>query len=366
MTKSLRQAVRHLMTVIGIAFPAAVVALTIALSWLATGWTRRFALARNVLDIPNARSSHTTPTPRGGGVAIVLTFLAGTAVSALLGLANTKLAIAAAASGALVALLGFLDDRKPLPARWRFAGHLMAAGWVTWHLGPLPPLPVFGQPLPLTVIGPVLAVIFIVWSINLFNFMDGIDGIASIEAITVTLAGGLLWALAVPGGSWWLALLLAAATAGFLVWNFPPAKIFMGDAGSGFLGLQIGSLILWSGSEHPPLFWALSILYGCFMVDATVTLVRRVRRGEKFFEAHRAHAYQYASRQLKGHRPVTIGVGAINVFWLLPIAAAVAFEHLDGAWGMMLAYAPLVWAAFRLHAGDRAEQEAQGRSGRRT
>jgi Fuc2NAc and GlcNAc transferase len=334
-----------------------VAAVAFAGAWLMTMAVRRYAIRSGLLDRPNERSSHAVPTPRGGGVAIVLAFLAGTVVMAYLDLVSVRLATAVIGAGALVAFIGFSDDRKPLSARVRFGAHLLAAAWVAAHLGVLPRLPVAGTEISLGLLGPPLAVVLIAWSINLFNFMDGIDGIAGIEAVTVCLGGGLLWAVVGASGQSWLAFLLAGSAAGFLLWNFPPARIFMGDAGSGFLGLLIAVMALWSGSEQPVLFWSWMILYGCFFVDASVTLVRRVRRGDKFYEAHRSHAYQYASRRLGGHRPVSLAVGAINLVWLLPVAALVATGHLDGLVGLVIAWTPLVVLAFRFKAGDRKGQE---------
>lgn len=327
-----------------------------ATAWAGTGLFRRHARASQWLDLPTARSSHTVPTPRGGGVAIVGSFLLWVAALSLAGWIEPRLSMAIGGSGLLVASLGFLDDRRNLPARWRFLGHAAASVWVLWWLGTIPSVPVFGVLLDLSYAGPVLCGLYLVWMVNLFNFMDGIDGIASVEAITSTLGGALLWWLTGNGTGWSVALVFAACVAGFLVWNFPPAKIFMGDAGSGFLGLMVAVFSLWCGQSTPALFWSWFILIGLFMVDATTTLVRRVLRGERFFEAHRAHAYQYAARSAGGHLPVTLACGAINLLWLLPIAGAVAIERLDGLLGVGIAYAPLLWLAFRYKAGDRNAQ----------
>ena len=329
-----------------------------ALSWGLTALVRRYALRTLLLDLPNERSSHTVPTPRGGGLAIVGSFLMLVLALGALGLIERRLAIASLGAGLTIAVLGFLDDRSSLPARWRFLGHATAAAWVLWWMGRVPAVPVFGTLVDLSYAGPALCWLYLVWMVNLFNFMDGIDGIASIEAITTTLGGALLWWLAGTGAGWLVALLFAACVGGFLVWNFPPAKIFMGDAGSGFLGLMVALLSLWCGQATPKLFWAWFILVGCFMVDATTTLVRRVRRGERFFEAHRTHAYQYASRRVGRHLPVTLACGAINLLWLLPIATAVALGRLDGVLGVAIAYAPLAWVAFQYKAGDHDAQKA--------
>jgi Fuc2NAc and GlcNAc transferase len=333
------------------------VAVGLAASWGLTALVRRYAMRTNLLDYPNGRSSHHVPTPRGGGAAIVASFMPLVLAMGLFGFIEQRLMVAALGAGALVALLGFLDDRSSLPARVRFAGHALAAAWCVGWMNGIPHVPIFGYTVDLGLAGPLLCGLFIVWTINLFNFMDGIDGIASVEAITTGLGGALLWWLAGSGSSWIAALVFASCVGGFLAWNFPSAKIFMGDAGSGFLGLILALLSLWSGQAAPALFWGWFVLIGCFMVDATTTLVRRVSRGEVFYEAHRSHAYQYAARKHGSHCWVTLSVGAINVFWLLPIAALVALRHVDGVIAVIVAYAPLVWLAFHYHAGDRRAQD---------
>lgn len=319
--------------------------------WL-TGRFRRYALAQQLLDVPNARSSHAVATPRGGGVAIVLTTLVALLVLGSIGSLAWSNVWGLSGGGALVALIGFVDDRGHIAPRWRLLGHFSAVAWVLAWLGGLPPLPAMGFVLELGWLGHSLAALYLVWLLNLTNFMDGIDGIASVEAITVSLGGVLLYVVAMPGSRQWLVpLVLASATLGFLVWNWPPAKIFMGDAGSGFLGLMLAAISLQAGWVAPTLFWSWVILLGVFVVDATLTLVWRVARGEKFYEAHRSHAYQHAARQWGGHRPVTLAVGAINLCWLLPIALLVALGSLDGLLGVLIAYAPLAGAAVWLRAG---------------
>ena len=318
---------------------------------------RRYALASHLLDHPNDRSSHRVPTPRGGGVAIVASFLLFVLGLGLAGRLEQSLCFALLGSGLLVAVLGFIDDLRTLPASWRFAGHVVAAAWLLYWAGPLPPVPVLGMAFDLGPVTLALAALYTVWSINFFNFMDGIDGIASIEAMSVALGGALVWWLVQPAGSWPVALLFAACVGGFLFWNFPPARIFMGDAGSGFLGLVVALLALWSARDSAHLVWSWVILSSVFLVDATTTLLRRVRRGERFAEAHRNHAYQYAARVHGSHRTITLVVLTINIVWLLPIAVAVALRWVDGIVGIAVAIAPLIWLAFHYKAGDRAGQE---------
>lgn len=187
--------------------------------------------------------------------------------------------------------------------------------------------------LDLGLLGSVLAAFYLVWLLNLYNFMDGIDGIASVEAISVCLGGALLFLFVGEFKVAQVTLVLAAAVMGFLFWNFPSARIFMGDAGSGFLGIVLGIQSLQAAWIAPQLLWSWIILLGVFIVDATFTLLRRLIRGEKVYEAHRSHAYQFASRHYGRHLPVTLAVFAINFVWLLPFAVLVALGKLDGFLG---------------------------------
>ncbi|MDH0625438.1 MraY family glycosyltransferase [Pseudomonas sediminis] len=322
-------------------------------SLLLTGALRRYALARSLMDVPNARSSHSVPTPRGGGVAIVLSFLAALPLLAVVGVLPWPVLWALMGAGAWVAVVGFLDDHGHIAARWRLLAHFIGAAWALGWLGGLPSLAVFGFDLELGWLGYVLAAFYLVWLLNLYNFMDGIDGIASVEAISVGLGGALIYALLGEPTAIGAPLLLAVAVAGFLFWNFPPARIFMGDAGSGFLGIALGVLSLQAAWIAPQLLWSWLILLGVFTVDATWTLFRRLLRGDKVYEAHRSHAYQYASRRFGNHLPVTLAVLGINLLWLLPIALWVGLGGLDGLLGLLVAYLPLVVLAVKFKAGER-------------
>lgn len=329
------------------------VALLAALAFMLTALLRRYALARSLMDVPNERSSHSIPTPRGGGVAIVLVYMLGLFIARESGLEVTDYTFwALIGAGGGTALLGFLDDHGHIAARWRLLGHFTAAIWALYWLGGLPPLALFGSEWQLGWVGHVLAALYLVWMLNLYNFMDGIDGLASCEAICVCLSAALLCVVSgIQGESVVLPLLLAAAVFGFLLWNFPPAKIFMGDAGSGFLGLVLGVLSLQAGWASAELLWGWLILLGVFIVDATYTLAHRLFRGERVYEAHRSHAYQFASRHYGRHLPVTLAVVAINLLWLLPIAMMVVNGWLDGVLGLLLAYIPLGALAWHFRAG---------------
>ncbi|MCF8106516.1 MAG: glycosyltransferase family 4 protein [Desulfohalobiaceae bacterium] len=321
-------------------------------SFLLTGLLRRYALSRRLLDIPNERSSHSIPTPRGGGPGLVLPFLAGMTGLVLAGAMPAPLFWALLGAGGWTALIGWLDDRGSIPIHLRLIGHFLAAGGALAWLGGLPTLPVFGLEMDLGLAGHLLAAVYLVWLLNLYNFMDGIDGIAGIEAVTVCLGAAVLSVFSGPDtGLWILSLPLAAAAAGFLFWNFPRARIFMGDAGSGFIGMVLGVLSLQAAWTLPELFWSWVILMGAFVVDATVTLLKRAWHRERFYQAHSSHAYQHAARRYGSHAAVSLAFGAINLFWLLPMAVLVSSGLVDGVLGVIIAYAPLVWAAHHFKAG---------------
>ncbi|MHC8400015.1 MraY family glycosyltransferase [Pseudomonas sp. MDT1-17] len=329
-------------------FIPVIVAVSFSLTWA----LRRYALSRSLMDIPNARSSHSVPTPRGGGVAIVLAFTLALGMLLIAGLMPSSAFLAIAGAGALIAVIGFMDDHGHIAARWRLLGHFAASAWLLFWIGGLPVVEIGVGTFDLGWFGHVLAAFYLVWLLNLYNFMDGIDGIASVEAICVCLGACLLYWVSGATDLAWAPLLLAVSVAGFLFWNFPPARIFMGDAGSGFLGIVLGGLSLQAAWVSADLLWGWLILLGVFIVDATFTLFRRLLRGDKIYEAHRSHAYQFASRRFGNHLPVTMAVGAINLLWLLPIALGVTQFGLNSSLGLILAYAPLVMLAIKFRAGE--------------
>jgi Fuc2NAc and GlcNAc transferase len=317
-------------------------------TWL----VRNYAMRTNLLDIPNQRSSHQGATPRGGGLAIALVFLGGLLGLFFLDVVPTPVFLSLLSGGLLVAGVGFADDHGHVPARWRSAVHFLAAIVALTLLGGMPTVQFGGAVVDLGLFGDALAVVFIVWMINLFNFMDGIDGIAAVEVIFV--AAGGWWLAALPEGSFVgsLLALLIASTAGFLAWNWPPAKIFMGDAGSGFVGFVLGTLALVTYTLGIMDVWPWLILAGVFFVDATVTLLVRIATGQTWYEAHNSHAYQKASRRVGGHAPVTIALLLLNVMWLLPIAWFANKSPQHGWWLMLLAWGPLIVLALGFGAGQ--------------
>ena len=333
---------------------AIVALLALLASYCITGLVRPLALRHGVLDLPNERSSHRTPTPRGGGVAIVIANSMALGVLVWFRAVSSDLLVALVGGGLAVALVGFMDDRRKLSAGVRLAVHVVAAVWALLWLGGFPPLRLGGHIVALGWPGQVLGVLGIVWVLNLFNFMDGIDAIAAGETTFVAWCGGLLAAGASAGAA---AFVLGAACLGFLRWNWPPARIFMGDVGSGYLGYVIAVLALAATRENPVALWAWLILGGVFFVDATVTLLRRLLRGERVYEAHRSHAYQWLARRWGSHAKVTCAVMIVNVLWLLPCAVFATRRPSLAAATVIVAFTPLVLVAIatsgRREANDR-------------
>ena len=244
----------------------------------------RFAARRLPLDLPNARSLHERPVPRIGGVAV----LAGVAAAVLAGFAPFGLALALA--GAL-ALLSFVDDLRPLPTLVRLAGHLAAAAALAWYV--LSPM----QWLELALI-----VLGIAWLTNLYNFMDGSDGLAGGMSVAGFGAYALAAWLAGDQATALVSVALVGAAAAFLSFNLPPARVFLGDVGSIPLGFLAGALGVsgWRNDAWP--LWFPLLVFAPFIGDATVTLVRRLLRRERVWQAHKEHYYQRLVRMGFGHR----------------------------------------------------------------
>jgi Fuc2NAc and GlcNAc transferase len=286
-------------------------------SWV----VRRLAVLVGFLDHPNERSSHVVPTPLGGGIAIVVVSTSVLVLIALRGQISCVELVVLAGGGLLVALVGLVDDWRALSTHVRLAVHLGAASIAVFCLHGLPPILIGDHLVSFGWFGYPLGIMGIVWSLNLFNFMDGIDGLAASEGAFVAIAGALL--LTVGGGLAGVssaALALGAACAGFLVWNWPPAKIFLGDVGSGYLGYSLVCLAIIAARDNPIAIFEFVILGAVFIVDATVTFVRRIARNERYDVGHRTHGYQRLSRCWGSHRSVTVSVLVTNVVLLLPAA----------------------------------------------
>lgn len=318
----------------------------IFISLFLTEYIRRYAVKKNLLDTPNSRSSHSIATPRGGGLSIVICFLSVIVLSDSL---PSNIVFALTGSAVLVAIIGFWDDQGHIAARWRLLSHFIAAIWALYWLGDIAKFELLGLSINLSLFFFVVIAFVFVWLLNLFNFMDGIDGIAASETIFVASAGAYFsWNNGLENLSY-ISLVLASSVMGFLILNWPPAKIFMGDVGSGFLGLMLG-IIAYANIIEGSSVWVWLILLGVFLVDSGITLIRRIIGGEKWYEAHCNHAYQHAAKKY-GHKRVTIGTIIINVCWLLPVAFMVYLNENISVLLTLIAYTPLVILALNFKAG---------------
>lgn len=324
-----------------------------------TAMTLRTVRRLRIVDIPNARSSHNLPTPKGGGIAFALVISACLIVS---GSPDSPVLTVLGMSGLLVAIVGLVDDVQGLSALTRFTVQLAAAGWFF----PLLPLGFnqgfnLDQPGLLGAALAALALVSLLWVTNLYNFMDGIDGIAALQAILLGAGIHLVHTLGLyPGQLAWLALLIGCAAAGFMVFNFPPARLFMGDTGSAFLGFVIAGAAIVDSYTSPEVLWLWLLLLAGFVCDATATLLCRVFQGKPFHQAHRSHVYQLFVRRHeesllakgasveaarhKAHRRYLLLFTLVFCMFQLPAALLVATGSVPGIAGTTLVYGILLGA----------------------
>lgn len=287
---------------------------------LLTGLIRRYAIRKSLIDIPNERSSHHLPVPRGGGLSIVLITLLAVILAGFSGLLAYHQVIALFGGGCFVGAIGWLDDHRDVSALLRMIVHCVAAIWTIYWLDGLGMMNLGFTEIDPGWFGNLLAVIAMVWLINLYNFMDGTDGIASVQAISTGSFVLLFFLTGKNTGLAMITLAMLGATTGFLLWNWSPAKIFMGDVGSGFLGYFFGALAIMGekAGSAPILIWL--ILLALFFWDATLTLIQRFLSGEKWYAAHHSHAYQRFVQMGYSHERLALWFLAINVMILWPIA----------------------------------------------
>ena len=312
-----------------------------------------------LVDKPNFRSSHVSPTPSGGGLGLVI---AGVVTGlCLVWYSNWTWILGATvmAASSVLAGISLLDDLRPMRASYRLAVQLIVGMTVLLAMGGLPEIErLVGGSGSRVLLYPIL-ILVILWWINLFNFMDGIDGLAGSQAIFMLLSGAGLLAWLNPTVTahpmWLWMLCIAAAVCGFLFFNWAPAKIFMGDVGSIYLAVMIMSLALMSiRYSWAPVTTGLGmwlILGAVFVADSTVTLWVRMATGQPWREGHRTHVYQQLARRWGSHSRVTLGYIGINLLWLLPLASACIVWPERYLYWIVLAYFPLVLAAFLLGAG---------------
>jgi UDP-N-acetylmuramyl pentapeptide phosphotransferase/UDP-N-acetylglucosamine-1-phosphate transferase len=307
--------------------PKELAAWCVAAGGLSAGLTylfTRLALATGLLDRPNARSSHERPTPRGGGLAIVLVLLLAVAALAAKGAGGPAHGAWLLLGLGVIAVISGIDDVATISPRVRLLAQVLAAVVATVAAGPVRVIDLgWCGTYDLGPAGWVLAVLWIVGMTNAFNFMDGIDGIAGITAaVALGVMSGGFW-LGGDGYGGLLAAAVASAAVGFLVWNWQPARVFMGDVGSASLGYTIAVLPLLAGEEQRS--WLLPVTVAVmwpFLLDTTLTFLRRLRNGENVLEAHRSHFYQRLVIGGWSHATVALMYGCASLVGGLAALAA--------------------------------------------
>ena len=300
--------------------------ISVIISFLLTGFIYKYYKKHNFIDIPEGRNLHDQPVVTGGGISIV--------VLNIFGLIYYNISIIFIIPIILISILGFIDDKINLHPLIRILFHFLCSYFIIIWIEGFPILDFGLFIIDNIYIRNILGIIFISWFINLYNFMDGSDGFATLESIFISLSLlviiNLLLINLVQNDSLFiypLLLINSGACMGFLFLNYPNARIFMGDQGSVFLGLYLISISLYIVNSSIVSIWTILILYGLFFIDATITLFRRFLYGQKWYLPHRSHWYQrfiiYKQKTIsrKGaHQKLLIYSSLINYLWLLPMS----------------------------------------------
>jgi Fuc2NAc and GlcNAc transferase len=279
-----------------------------------------FALKKEILAIPGNRTLHQNRTPRGGGIVFSLLFVLGASILFMLNKINFEAFMVFGIGGFVATIFGFLDDLIDISEGYKLGMQCLLAIWVIYWIDPT----ILIEWIP-SWISLFIIVFLLVWMINLYNFMDGIDGIAISGALFISiLASFLSW---ISGGIELsiLLVLLASSSIGFILYNWPPARIFMGDSGSIFLGYFFGALVLKSIMNNDISFWVWVILFSYFLVDTSVTLLLRIVIVKKYLP-HRSHAYQNLARIWNNHLKVTGLIILYHFLWILPLSVWATFN----------------------------------------
>jgi Fuc2NAc and GlcNAc transferase len=320
-------------------------------------WYREIALRRGILAQVSSRTLHDRMVPRGGGIVLAVVSSAALLVGWIAGAISIPLLLSVGAGGAAAGAIGFADDVHDLPPARKFALHVSLSLWLFAVLYTPFLAPWLRAENTAAVIAFALVFLFIpVWLINLFNFIDGIDGLAASAAMGI--AFGMIAILALTGGDERLILVLgvlAASVVGFLWFNRPPASIFMGDAGSIFLGYCLSALLLTTVASRQLSIWTWIAALGYFIADTTTTTLSRMLMVKRWYGVHRSHAYQNLARIHKSHALVTYGITAYQFFWALPLAVWSGLRPAAGPMAAFLSVAPIV--AWTLRFGPRLSSD---------
>jgi UDP-N-acetylmuramyl pentapeptide phosphotransferase/UDP-N-acetylglucosamine-1-phosphate transferase len=291
---------------------AVLIAVCYPIASVAVARFREWAVQRRILDLPNSRSLHTGAVPRGGGLAIVGLTLGAVVIGGVVGvIASSRVLWAYVLGALLVAGVSWADDLRGLPASVRFAAHAFAAALVVWSVGGFHAIAVpFAGTIDLAGIAPVIATAWIVGLTNAFNFMDGSDGIAGLQAIVAAMGWVVMAAVAHDPLIMVIGAAIVGSSAGFLRRNWSPAQVFMGDVGSAFLGYTFAAMTVIAAARDPRYAVAGVLAVWPFVFDTAFTLVQRLRRRERVWEAHRSHLYQRSIAVGARHATIALEYGA--------------------------------------------------------
>ena len=306
---------------------------------------KKIAINNNIIAIKNHRTLHAIPTPKGGGIVFSLLFLLSFILIWLNWQLPKELFLIIGVGVMVASIFGFIDDIKNIRAIFKLIVQIFLAAWVVCCLE-------YGGLLQLDWISNFLAIpfllFFMVWIINAYNFIDGIDGFAASGAIFICLTlAVLLFITNGPIEIMAIFVLIAAVVSGFLLFNWPPATIFMGDAGSVFLGYVFGSLLLFTTLTSNISIWSWLTVLGYFFADTIITQILRVVLVKKWHLPHRSHAYQNLARITGSHLKVTRGVILYNLMWVLPLTLLSALRPEMGVVTAILAIMPALVIAFK-------------------
>jgi Fuc2NAc and GlcNAc transferase len=300
------------------------------LSFVLTYFIKKHAIKNSLFAEITERSSHTVPTPHGGGVAIAITWFIGLTYLFFTHTIDTSLYYALMV-GIIISAISYVDDLYELSAKLRLFTQALVALLGLYFLGGFNELYLFFFSIENPIITNIFSFILIIWFINLYNFLDGIDGYAGSEAIFLSIAGYLLFTDL-------HFIVLAVSVLGFLIWNWHKAKIFMGDVGSTLLGYTVAIFTIYYSNQDATNFWIWIILFGLFWFDATVTLIKRYRNREKLSEAHKKHAYQKLTQNGWKHDKVVLFSILVNIF-LFTLACTIPNKLIGFALAVVLLYA---------------------------
>jgi Fuc2NAc and GlcNAc transferase len=336
------------MTMIAISIFAVAAILSAALCVLIFNYAQR----RDLIDIPNPRSLHQTPVPRGGGAAMLIAASLCSVFILTKFNATEAVFLAWIACGIAMGLLGWIDDHRNLPLAPRLACQLLIAVVFAIVLLRASDSTFFDAFTAYYFACLLVVTIVIVWMVNLYNFMDGADGYATTEALLVAGCGAIIVGLRSAEVPSLLALSVAGSAAGFLIWNWQPAKIFMGDVGSYFLGFQFAALVAYDTFCGPgPWVWL--ILLAPFTVDSSLTLALRILQKKSWWQAHRSHNYQLIVLGGWSHARLVIALSLVTLLVLAPLAA---FTVIEPEWALVVTtqvygLAAIIWAVIRYKHG---------------